>query len=103
GQNLVAAFTPDNYWAVVRLRLAGASAVTLLRDEALKARLQARSPCAPGDAVSQTSDQPTSQPTGQSSAPSSAQSQVQSQVPSPALSLQEGVWVIDFRKPRQCD
>ncbi|MDO6671126.1 glucosyltransferase domain-containing protein [Cobetia amphilecti] len=99
GQNLVAAFTPDNYWAVVRLRLAGASAVTLLRDEALKARLQARSPCAPGDAASQTSDQPTSQP----SAPSSAQSQVQSQVPSPALSLQEGVWVIDFRKLRQCD
>ncbi|TCJ25500.1 hypothetical protein E0X81_06460 [Halomonas sp. GDM18] len=95
GQNLVAAFTPDNYWAVVRLRLAGASAVTLLRDEALKARLQARSPCAPGDAVSQLSSQP--------SAPSSAQSQVQSQVPSPALSLQEGVWVIDFRKPRQCD
>ena len=107
GQNLVAAFTPDNYWAVVRLRLAGASAVTLLRDEALKARLQARSPCAPGDAVSQASDQPTSQPTGQSSAPSSVLSQVQSQVlsqvPSPALSLQEGVWVIDFRKPRQCD
>ncbi|MBU3006743.1 glucosyltransferase domain-containing protein [Cobetia amphilecti] len=99
GQNLVAAFTPDNYWAVVRLRLAGASAVTLLRDEALKARLQARSPCAPGDAVSQSSDQPTSQP----SAPSSVRSQVQSQVPSPALSLQEGVWVIDFRKPRQCD
>ncbi|AVV33194.1 hypothetical protein C8233_05475 [Halomonas sp. SF2003] len=99
GQNLVAAFTPDNYWAVVRLRLAGASAVALLRDEALKARLQARSPCTPGDAVSQTSDQPTSQP----SAPSSAQSQVQSQVPSPALSLQEGVWVIDFRKLRQCD
>ncbi|BBO55807.1 MULTISPECIES: glucosyltransferase domain-containing protein [Cobetia] len=95
GQNLVAAFTPDNYWAVVRLRLAGASAVTLLRDEALKARLQARSPCAPGDAVSQASDQPTSQP----SAPLS----VLSQVPSPALSLQEGVWVIDFRKPRQCD
>ena len=107
GQNLVAAFTPDNYWAVVRLRLAGASAVTLLRDEALKARLQARSPCAPGDAASQASDQPTSQPTsqptGQSSAPSSAQSQVLSQVPSPALSRQEGVWVIDFRKPRQCD
>jgi len=99
GQNLVAAFTPDNYWAVVRLRLAGASAVTLLRDEALKARLQARSPCAPGDAVSQASNQPTSQP----SAPSSVRSQVQSQVPSPALSLQEGVWVIDFRKPRQCD
>jgi len=103
GQNLVAAFTPDNYWAVVRLRLAGASAVTLLRDEALKARLQAQSPCAPGDAASQSSDQPTSQFTGQSSAPSSAQSQVLSQVQSPALSLQEGVWVIDFRKPRQCD
>ena len=107
GQNLVAAFTPDNYWAVVRLRLAGARAVTLLRDEALKARLQARSPCAPGDAVSQASDQPTSQPTSQPSAPSSVLSQVQSQVlsqvPSPALSLQEGVWVIDFRKPRQCD
>ncbi|UTV87627.1 glucosyltransferase domain-containing protein [Cobetia amphilecti] len=107
GQNLVAAFTPDNYWAVVRLRLAGASAVTLLRDEALKARLQARSPCAPGDAASQASDRPTSQPTGKSSAPSSVQSQVlpqaRSQVPSPALSLQEGVWVIDFRKPRQCD
>ncbi|MBE2167633.1 MULTISPECIES: glucosyltransferase domain-containing protein [unclassified Cobetia] len=107
GQNLVAAFTPDNYWAVVRLRLAGASAVTLLRDEALKARLQARSPCAPGDAASQASDQPTRQPTGKSSAPSSVQSQVlpqaRSQVPSPALSLQEGVWVIDFRKPRQCD
>ncbi|MCO7231876.1 MULTISPECIES: glucosyltransferase domain-containing protein [unclassified Cobetia] len=99
GQNLVAAFTPDNYWAVVRLRLVGASAVTLLRDEALKARLQARSPCAPGDAVSQASDQLTSQ----SSAPSSAQSQVLSQVQSPGLSLQEGVWVIDFRKPRQCD
>ncbi|MCK8067980.1 glucosyltransferase domain-containing protein [Cobetia sp. 1CM21F] len=95
GQNLVAAFTPDNYWSVVRLRLAGASAVTLLRDEALKARLQARSPCAPGDAVSQAST------------PSSAQSQVlsqaRSQVQSPALSLLEGVWVIDFRKPRQCD
>ncbi len=103
GQNLVAAFTPDNYWAVVRLRLAGASAVTLLRDEALKARLQAHSSCAPGDAASQSSDQPTSQ----TSAPSSAQSQllshVQSRVQSPALSLQEGVWVIDFRKPRQCD
>ncbi|MDI5885130.1 glucosyltransferase domain-containing protein [Cobetia amphilecti] len=99
GQNLVAAFTPDNYWAVVRLRLAGASAVTLLRDEALKARLQANSSCTPGDAVSQPSDQPSSQP----SAPSSVRSQVQSQVPSPALSLQEGVWVIDFRKPRQCD
>lgn len=103
GQNLVAAFTPDNYWAVVRLRLAGASAVTLLRDEALKARLRAHSSCAPGDAVSQSSDQPTSQPTGQSSAPSSVQSQALSQVQSPALSLQEGVWVIDFRKPRQCD
>ncbi|WP_324692020.1 glucosyltransferase domain-containing protein [Cobetia sp. D5] len=103
GQNLVAAFTPDNYWAVVRLRLAGASAVTLLRDEALKARLQARSPCAPGDAASQASDQPTSQPSAPSSVLSQVQSQVLPQVPSPVLSLQEGVWVIDFRKPRQCD
>ncbi|WP_084589569.1 glucosyltransferase domain-containing protein [Cobetia amphilecti] len=103
GQNLVAAFTPDNYWAVVRLRLAGASAVTLLRDEALKARLQAQSSCAPGDAVSQASDQTTSQSSAPSSVRSQVQSQVQSHVPSPALSLQEGVWVIDFRKPRQCD
>ncbi|WP_404326357.1 glucosyltransferase domain-containing protein [Cobetia sp. UIB-001] len=99
GQNLVAAFTPDNYWAVVRLRLAGASAVTLLRDEALKARLQANSPCAPGDAVSQ----PSTPSSLRSQVQSQVLPQVQSQVPSPALSLQEGVWVIDFRKPRQCD
>lgn len=44
-QNLIAAFTPNNYWAVVRLRTAGASAVTLLRDRSLKMQLAERTAC----------------------------------------------------------
>lgn len=78
-QNLIAAFTPNNYWAVVRLRAAGASAVTLLRDPSLKAQLAERKTC-----------------------PAIVSASVVPLAPY-QLWQADGVWVIDFReKAQQC-
>lgn len=82
-QNLIAAFTPDNYWAVVRLRMAGASAATLLRDDEGKASIKEPPVCDERASVDAPGDE-------------GGSPRIFTQT------LREGVWVIDFRTAENC-